>query len=191
MRQHAALTILQLDRNSDTYGPYESWWFFCLMLPCSLLVTEVCRWILHVQLLFLLCNTQKKRKTCGFGGVAGLLLQIKKKQQHTFSSYLKTAKQDDKNHMLVEKFWWKGTSGGPSVQIAVQNRANSKARSCCSEPCPSDFWISSRTEIWTALWQICSSAEAPSRGSIFLLCLIRVYLAAACSHWLPLCPSKT
>lgn len=67
MRQHAALTVLQLDRNSDTYGPYESWWFFCLMLPCSLLVTEVCRWILHVQLLFLLCNTEKNERLVGLG----------------------------------------------------------------------------------------------------------------------------
>lgn len=173
-------TVLQLDRIVTHKGLMKAGGllflgFFYPMLSCNLLFTEPCRWVLHVQLLFLLCDIQKTKRFVVFWELLMCFCKLKNKPNHTFSKYLTTVTQGDKNHTLVEKYWWEGTSGGVSIQIAVQNSTNSKARSCCSELCPADFWITSRTEVWQPPWEIRSSDEASSTRSTFSLHLIRVY----------------
>lgn len=112
------------------------------------------------------------------------------KSPNTFSKYLKWAKRDKKNHILIEKLM-----GGflemsqykflfkigltPMLQLMLL-RALSR-------------WFLNifKDRYLTRSPRNVFQCRSIIKRKYFLLCLIRVYLAAACSHLISLCPSKT
>lgn len=109
---------------------------------------------------------------------------------NTFSKHLKSAKWDNKNHILIEKLM-----GGflemshykflfkigltPMLQLMLL-RALSRWF----------FDIFKDRDLKRTPRNVFQCRSIIKR-KYFLLCLIRVYLAAACCHLISLCPSKT
>lgn len=164
---------------------HESSWVFCLKLSQNLLVTQVSRWVLHVQLLFLLCNVQKKKRFVVLGKLLTCFYKLKK-SSNAFPRHLKSPNQGNKNHTLVEKLmggdFWRclntnslfKTGLTPMLQLMLLRALCRRFQNIFKDR---DLTKSPRNNFH------CGSII---KRKYFLICLIRVYLAAACSHLIPL-----
>lgn len=153
---------------------------FFVLLSLNLVV-EVCRWLLHVQLLFLLCNN-KKIKTCG-----GLLICFKKrKKKKMICRCLKTTKQD----RLDENFDGKRLQKMSQYNFLFKIDLIQKLYRVSSRHCPGEFWVSSRTEMMISLRNF-FQRWSTIKGKYFFLTSNEFLLLHVVPTALSLCPSKT